>query len=149
MTTTIEPHRTERDAASIEQIADEHRALGESLARLEKTTDLHLLMPRLEKLRSQLEHHFAGEEASGGLRETVRAKTPFLLAALDRIFEEHRRFLGDLDELTEKTRACLAGPVAEILTSISALTRLLRDHEVREAELLSDVYYTDYGEGAD
>lgn len=149
MTTTTEPSRSACEAASVEQIADEHRALGESLSRLEKTTDLHLLMPRLEKLASQLEHHFAGEEASGGLRDDVRTNAPFLLGALDRIFDEHRRFLGDLGEISEKTRACLEGPVAEILTLISALTRRLRDHEVREAELLSDVYYTDYGEGAD
>ena len=149
MTTTIEPSQSAREAASAEQIADEHRALGESLTRLEKTTDLHLLMPRLEKLASQLEHHFAGEEASGGLREDVRANAPFLLGALDRIFDEHRRFLRDLEEISGKTRACLEGPVAEILASISSLARRLRDHEVREADLLSDVYYTDYGEGAD
>ena len=67
MTTTTEPSPNAREAASIEQIADEHRALGESLSRLEKTTDLHLLMPRLEKLRSQLAHHFDLPAPSPGI----------------------------------------------------------------------------------
>ena len=146
--TTIEP-QSEPEATSIDQIADEHKALEESLGRLEKTTDPHLLLPRLEKLRSQLEHHFAGEEASGGIRRDVTSNAPYLLGALDKIFDEHREFLGDIDALHVKIRDCVEGPVAEILESISALARRLRAHEVRETELLSDVYYTDFGEGAD
>lgn len=149
MTTTADPPGPTTETASLEQIAGEHKALGDSLERLEKTTDLHLVLPRLEKLRSQLEHHFAGEEASGGIAADVRRNAPYLLASLEKVFAEHRVFLADVDALHEKTRACLEGPVAEILREISSLARRLRDHETRETELLSDVYYTDYGEGAD
>lgn len=149
MTTKTEPAPTAKEAASLDQITGEHRALGESLARLDNTTDLHLVLPRLEKLRSQLEHHFEGEESSGGLRRDVREHAPYLLDSLEKIFEEHRRLVADVDGLAEKTRACLEGPVAEILHDLSGFVRRMRDHEVRESELLADVYYTDYGEGAD
>ena len=73
MTTTMTPtdSRAERD-----QLKDEHRSLMERVERLERTTDLHQLLPRLEKLKSQLEHHFAGEEDPEGLREDVTRNAP-------------------------------------------------------------------------
>lgn len=131
----------------IDQIADEHRALTDTVGRLGKTTDPHQLLPRLEKLRDQLEHHFASEEGNDGLRSDVRKLAPFLLTSLEKIFEEHRRFLADIEALEAKTRACIDGPLAEILDDTTALVRRLHNHEQRESELLSDVYYTDYGQG--
>lgn len=132
-------------AASLEQIVDEHKALAESVGRLEKSTDPHQILPRLEKLRGQLTHHFDGEEAPGGLRADVRRGAPYLLPSLEKVFAEHKEFLDEIDALHAKAEALLSGPLAEILDGVTALTRKLRDHEMRESELLSDIYYTDYG----
>ncbi len=150
MTTT--PPTEPREAGSKispQQIAEEHRALGESLSRIGKTTDPHRLLARLEKLRDQLEHHFAGEEGEGGLRDDVVNLAPFLLSTLDKLFEEHREVLVDIEELRAKAQACVDGPLAEILRDATSLVRRMHEHEARESELISDVYYTDYGEGAD
>ncbi len=148
MTTTPSKPRA---AAKItaQQIAEEHRALGESLSRIGKTTDPHRLLARLEKLRDQLEHHFEGEEGEGGLRDDVVNIAPFLLSSLDKLFTEHREVLLDIEELRAKTQACVEGPMAEILKDVTALVRRMHEHEATESELVSDVYYTDYGEGAD
>lgn len=134
---------------SLSQIAEEHKALGDSVARLEKTTDPHQILPRLEKLKSQLEHHFESEEGSDGVRDDIESHAPYLLPSLQKIFEEHREFLAEIDALKAKTEALVEGPVAEVLHDTVGLMRRLRDHEARESELLSDVYYTDYGTGAD
>lgn len=133
----------------MEQIEDEHRALSEALGRLEKTTDPHALLPRLEKLRDQLEHHFESEEKGSGIRDEVSRNAPYLLGSLQRVFDEHRKFLDDVDALHERTTALVEGPLHEILGEVTALGRRLRDHEMRETELLGDVYLTDYGVGAD
>ena len=137
----------ESPSKALDRIVEEHRALGDAAARLGKTTDPHKLIPRLEKLRNQLEHHFEGEEAIDGIREDVSTTAPYLLGSLDKIFEEHREFLAEIDAIEAKTRACVEGPLAEILQDVVRLIRRLRDHEERETELISDVYYTDYGEG--
>lgn len=147
MSTTNTSTKEAAPKASLARIADEHRALEEAVERLGKTTDPHKLIPRLEKLRHQLEHHFASEEALDGLREDVTTVAPFLLGSLDKIFEEHAQFLDAIDAVDAKTRACVEGPLAEILDDVLVLIRRLRDHEERETELLSDAYYIDYGEG--
>lgn len=132
-------------ATSLEQIVEEHKALADSVDRLEKSTDPHQVLPRLEKLRGQLVHHFEGEEAPGGLRADVRRSAPYLLPSVEKVFSEHREFLDEIDALHDKAEALLRGPLAEILDGVTVLTRKLRDHEMRESELLSDVYYNDYG----
>ena len=137
---------TESAASSLDEIAEEHRALGEALRGLEAAGDPAVILPRLEELRGLLERHFAGEEASDGLPETVSANAPHLLAALEGIFDEHREFLKDLDVLAAETRACIARS-AELKSSVVEFVGRMRDHEVRETQLIGDAVYDDIGHG--
>jgi len=144
MTQPSESHPP-RDA--FERIADEHHALEEFLGRLERTSDPKVLLPRLEKLRGLLEHHFGGEEEADGIRDDVAKTAPYLLGGLDRVFSEHEEILGEVDALNAKAKEVLEGPVAELRSAVSLLARRLRDHEARETEFMTEVFNTDYGEG--
>ncbi|NJL29005.1 MAG: hypothetical protein HC897_14510 [Thermoanaerobaculia bacterium] len=145
-TLPIQPAATPAQA-SAQRIADEHRALGTTVHQLETTTDLRQLIPLLQTLRVQLEAHFASEEGDDGLEEAISSDAPHLLSSLQHIFDDHRAFLAHLDDLSAKTRACLDGPVAEILAGSVQLAQDLRAHEERETELLNDALYTDFGRG--
>ncbi len=141
--TTTEP-ATDSVASSLDEIAEEHRDLGVALQGLEAAADPAAILPQLEDLRSLLERHFAGEEASDGLPETVGNNAPHLLAALEGIFDEHREFIKDLDVLSAETRACIAR-VAELKSSVVEFVDRMREHEVRETQLIGDAVYTDVG----
>ncbi len=141
---TIEP-ATESVASSLDEIAEEHRALGVALKGLETAGDPAAILPQLEDLRTLLERHFAGEEASDGLPDTVGTNAPHLLAALEGIFDEHREFLKDLDVLAAETRACLARG-AELRSSVVQFVDRMREHEVRETQLIGDAVYNDVGQ---
>lgn len=143
--TTTEP-ATESVASSLDEIAEEHRALGVALKSLEAAADPAAILPQLEELRGLLERHFAGEEASDGLPKAVGTNAPHLLAALEGIFDEHREFLKDLDVLTAETRACIARG-AELKSSVVEFVDRMREHEVRETQLIGDAVYTDVGSG--
>lgn len=143
--TTASPTATDSRAA-LDQIAEEHFALAITEGRLEATTDPHQLLPRLEKLHEQLEHHFASEEASDGIRRDVSRSAPYMLDSLSKVFDEHRELLAEAEALRKRTRALVEGPLAEILRDVAALVRRLREHEAKETELVSDVFYTDFGE---
>ena len=143
MTTTVEP-ATESTASSLDEIAEEHRALGDALKRLEAAAEPAAILPQLEDLRRLLERHFAGEEAADGLPRTVGHNAPHLLAALEGIFDEHREFLKDLDVLAAESRACIARG-AELRSSVVEFVGRMREHEVRETQLIGDAVYTDIG----
>jgi hypothetical protein len=147
----MKEHRTgpdpgEREAPS--GIAEDHHALKATLGTLQATTDLKPLISLLEDLRGHLEGHFAREEAPSGFHELIGDSAPHLLAYLQRLFEEHREFLEDLEKLTEKTRQCFEGPVHEILCEVSGLAHRLQIHESRESALLGDAMYTDLGDSS-
>lgn len=146
-TQPVPPAQASAERIAGARIAEEHRALGATVRRLETTGDLQLLLPLLGELRAQLEAHFASEEGEGGLEEAIGTDAPHLLSSLQQIFTDHRAFLAHLDDLSAKTRVCLDGPVAEILGGAARLARDLRAHEERETELLSESLYTDFGRG--
>lgn len=134
----------ESGARAFEDIAAEHRALVEALKALENTHDPGKLLLRLAELRGLLEQHYAGEEADGGLPGVIGANAPHLVAPMHRIFDEHRQFLFDLEELGAEARACVDRN-AELHRGITGLVDRLRDHERRETSLVSDAVNTDIG----
>lgn len=137
--------RISADAETRQQIAEEHRALGELLGRLEATRDPHALLPRLEELERLLKSHFQREEGAEGLHEMVGESAPHMLTSVQRLFEEHREMAARLDELIRETRRCIEGPVAQVLTGASDLACRLRDHEQAENELVAGALYEDLG----
>ena len=130
------------------QILAEHRRIHDLTRQLENNTgELRELLTRLAELRSALVAHFLGEEAAGGFYDTIRSMAPSQLGRVDQLEKEHAAFLADIDALAARTRACLAGPVAEVLGEACALARRLSNHEAAEDEVLLDTLYVDLGHG--
>lgn len=135
------PHRR----AARTRIDDEHRQLGELLASLVHTHDLHRVDRLLADLHTLLVHHFEGEEGAQGLHSVVGEGASHRLPNLQHLFDDHREFLSRLDALQAATAAALAGPVKEIAEGIHHLAESLRRHEAEEERLFSEAFYTDLG----
>jgi hypothetical protein len=147
----MKEHKTGPDSADHGErsgIAEDHQALKTTLNTLENTSDLKALIALLEDLRAHLEGHFSREEAPDGFHELIGDSAPHLLAYLQRLFEEHREILDDLEKLITKSRECFEGPVHEVLCEVSALSHRLQIHESRESALLGDAMYTDLGDSS-
>lgn len=129
------------------EIAAEHRQIRSLVTELEGTRDLEVLLPRLAELRGLLVSHFAREEAPGGLHRVVDRTAPRLAGPVQALFDEHRELLADVDELIERTQACLEGPIAEVRRSVTALCHGLHAHEAAETDLLAGALYDDIGGG--
>lgn len=131
-----------------ERIAGEHEALRESLEILRRLTDLPGIISSLQSLRPLLVEHFQSEEAEDGLHHVVSENAAHLLPSVQRVFEEHRLFLADIDRLVSDAKECWEGPVAKILGGVQSLCERLHQHEILETELLSESVYTDLGESS-
>lgn len=130
------------------QILAEHRRIRDLTRRLESNTgELHELLTRLAELRSALVAHFVVEEAPDGFYDMIRSMAPRQLGRVDQLKKEHQAFLADIEALAARARACLAGPVAEVLGEAQALARWLRSHEAAEDDVLLDTVYNDLGQG--
>ena len=132
-------------ARTREEILEAHQQIHEMIQRLEEAPNLLELLARLQAFRSLLVPHFADEEAPDGFFDLVRAATSRHLVNVREFEHEHGALLDELDALAERARACLAGPVAEILKQSAELARRVRDHEARESALLVDALYVDVG----
>ena len=130
-----------------EQIVAEHRRIRDLTRQLDETSELRELLTRLAQLRVELVAHFLREEEVEGLFNMIRSMAPRLLGRMAQLETEHYTFLDDIDVLGARARACLTGPVAEVLREAHALTRRLRNHEAAEDEVLLDTLYNDLGQG--
>ena len=130
------------------RITDEHEVLRSSLERLRDLTDLPSVITSLQSLRPRLVEHFQSEEAEDGLHHVVSENAAHLLPSVQRVFEEHRQFLADIDRLTSDAVECWEGPVARILQGIRNLCDHLHEHEILETELLTESVYTDLGDSS-
>lgn len=133
-------------ARARDEFFHEHRKIQDSTRQIESVRDLHELLRCLQRARTLLEHHFVSEEAPGGFFDTVRSAAPRFSPRVEKLGEDHRAFLSELDQLAERARACLAGPVAEVLKQAADLARRLREHEAHEGEILIDALYDETGE---
>jgi hypothetical protein len=136
------------DTRAPDAIAEEHRSLKRLLKNMESTADLRRLVPMLGELHDLLEEHFLHEEATDGLHATIGSSAPHHLTTLQNLFEEHQDFLDTLTKLDAQARACLDGPLAEILEGIESVSERLRRHEARETELLTDAMFVDLGDSS-
>ena len=146
----MKAHKTglEMGSGGGQSIEREHKALKETLDRLECTSDLKILIPMLNELRARLELHFAHEEGPAGLHQVVGDSAPHLLTYMQRLFDDHQRLLTAIDGVTERARQCVDGPLAAVLRDVTTLSEALRLHEARETALLGDAMYTDLGESS-
>jgi hypothetical protein len=133
--------------ATRREIAREHRQIRAVVAEIEATADLEVLLPRLGELRELLEVHFAREEAPDGLHQVVDGTAPRLATSVQALFAEHREMLALLAGISQRARACLEGPVADVRRSAAELCRRLHEHEAAETDLLAGAVYEDIGGG--
>jgi hypothetical protein len=131
-----------QDAAR--QIRDEHARLKDLLTRIAAARELTPLLPLLEELRGLLVSHFAREEAEDALGPAVLRSR--LQSVAREILAEHGVFLRDLDRLLEQGRQAREIRDA-VFAGMEDLARRLREHEVKEDELLLDLAETDLGGG--
>lgn len=127
------------------QVLEEHRTIGSVTGRVEQARDLAELLTRLAEFKAVLEPHFRMEEAPEGFFEVVRASHN--VGRIGQLQNDHQHVILEIDRLMACAQACLAGPIAEILTQAANLARRLREHEAREDRLLLDAMYTDTGHG--
>jgi Hemerythrin HHE cation binding domain len=142
---------SKRDRSAIDGTAsgilDTHRRIREMARELEETRDLVTLLARLHAFRSVLVAHFLEEETPGGLFDLIRESRSRHLGRVGEFEQEHGAFLDQIDGLADRSRACLAGPVAEILRLAGQLVGRVRDHETRENDILLDTLYEEVGQG--
>jgi hypothetical protein len=129
------------------RILAEHRRIRDTVRRLEETPDLGELLMRLADFRGLLVVHFPAEEAPDGFFDAIRSTAPRHLGRLEELRREHAMLLASVDAVAARVRACLAGPVAEVIEEARNLARGVRRHEAAEDELLVDSFYTDLGQG--
>jgi iron-sulfur cluster repair protein YtfE (RIC family) len=126
-------------------IASQHEQLKLLVTNLPETKDLAVLLGRLKELRRGLETHFELEEGMEGFHDIVLERAPRHHTRVQRLFDEHREFLRQVDAITSKIHVCLAGPAAEIFREVEAFTQALHSHEERENEMLWDAMDSDTG----
>ncbi len=143
-----EADREPRAAGPEERFLEEHRRLEDVLRHVGHAHGLGELARALKDLRALIEPHFGYEEAPGGFFEMVRDRAALHLGRVEQLRQEHVSLLRDVDRIGEQARACLAGPVAEVLKQAADLARRLERHEARERELLIDAMNTDGDSGA-
>lgn len=129
------------------QAIEERCRIRELTERLGHAPSLVELLRRLQELRSFMALHFTDEEAPGGFFDVVRTQASRHLGTVQQLETEHAALLGELDRLAKGARACLVGPVAEILKQAREFALRLHEHEARENELLIDALYVDVGGG--
>jgi hemerythrin len=139
------PKRSKASRSTRQRIDAEHAALDGALRALVQTKDVAKLEQRLIDLRRDLAAHFAGEESVEGLHQVVAEGASHRLPDLQRLYDEHRRMIEDLDKLLKTARGALEGPLSELAQGVSRLVEKLRRHEQDEETLFAEAFYVDLG----
>ena len=134
-------------SAAGDRIQEEHGRVRDVIRVLGEAPDLVELLRRLEDFRAAIMPHFAAEEEPGGFFDVVAGCGNLDLGRIQQLRQDHWAFLAEIDRLGEAARACLRGPVAEVLRQAADLARRVQEHEAREVEVLGDALYNDSGEG--
>jgi hypothetical protein len=136
----LESHRAEQLVADDRRVAAMARAVR-------RRQGLGTLAHSLKDLRATLVVHFAGEEAPDGFFDMIIDRAPACIGRVERLRHEHSAFLRDVDLILEQVRACLAGPVADIMKRATTLADRIEQHEASESDLLGDAMRSDVGAG--
>jgi hypothetical protein len=138
-----------RHRSAAEALTRAHLALRKDLGLLEEaarpasgegTTELRA---RLGATRTHVVEHFRFEEENGYL-DAVRQREPRLERAVQQLADDHRRLARSLDALVEEARAA-ARLDDTFRGKVRAWMEQLRQHEVRENDLIQDAFNTDIG----
>ncbi len=133
-------------ASAHDQALEAHREIQQATRQLGSASDLVDLLRRLQELRGLIAPHFMDEEKPDGFFDLIRARSGRHLGRVKELENEHQALFSAIDGLAERARACLAGPIAQILKEAADLARRMHEHEARENALLIDALYVDIGE---
>jgi len=153
---TSEPHPT----PALQAAAQRRRELREALIAFEEALSSPMrdrvtwhveATDALEALSHAFEDHVAATEASGGLYDEMREKSPHLRAKANRLREEHPAITAALVEASAR----LAAPPADeadadaIRGELQRLMGRIMRHRQHGADLVWDAYAIDIGDIGD
>ena len=124
---------------SNETLVQQHMRLRDLAGRIRDAGSREGVAELLPDLRGCLETHFAEEEAAGGVYEMIRESAPEKTHDVERLTEEHRTLLQDVQSLINA-----AGDVDVVQEALDLCSTLAR-HEAAENGLVLDVLNTDIG----
>jgi pyruvate,orthophosphate dikinase len=120
---------------SLGEILDQHAELRDLVAEIRTTSDPHVLVGLLDRLRSRLEAHFAleesGERLSAARREGEDGEQ------VSRILAEHREILAALRALVRSLREDEAGAPSPTSARAEAILTRLQEHDAHESSLFA------------
>lgn len=128
-----------------------HVMLMEELRNLDETANagmvqsLPALRIRLRTVEEQILEHFRFEEENGYMKG-VRRGAPHLERAVQQLGEEHCQLAEMLRELLEKARKAMSLDNG-LLDGVRTWVKRVRQHEIRENELIQDAFSLDIGVG--
>ena len=114
---------------------------------LHRAQGLGQLAQSLRTLRFTLEVHFCSEEAPDGFFDMVRERAAAYVSRVEQLRQEHVALLRETELILDRIRACVAGPVAEIMKQAGTLAYRIERHEASENDLLGEAMSTDVGAG--
>jgi hypothetical protein len=126
-----------------------HGMLLEDLRKLEETAGSSAgdgalaLVGRLDATRTHLLEHFRFEEHNGYM-DAVRKREPRLERAIQQLADEHRQLARSLDALLAEARGA-TGTSAALRTQVQNWVEAVRQHEIRENDLIQDAFHLDIG----
>jgi len=138
--------------AVAEELGRAHMGLLEEMQRLEKAAGpcgptgagegLAELRTHLDATRTHILEHFRFEEQNGYM-DVVSKREPRLQRVIEELAQEHRQLAQTLDALTAQARA--VSPDDRFREEVRAWVKAVRQHEVREDELILDAFNLDIG----
>lgn len=152
--TTDDEHRRPIAASPdhpVARIEEDHSGVRSRIEEIEAARTRAGLGSALDGLPEQLRQHFALEESEGGYFEDVARRQPAISPQLQRLREDHRAMLEQLDELCRQLadRARSNEPEEDIPPhlhgAVTEWVEKLRSHEIDESRIIADVYYTEEG----
>lgn len=133
-----------------EELERAHTALMEDLQRLDRAAGAAgppcngagELRSRLDATCTHITEHFRFEEQNGYM-EVVSKREPRLQHVIDELAGEHRRLAATLAGLIERARV---GSLDDTFRGeVRAWVKDVRQHEIREDELIQDAFNLDLG----
>lgn len=142
-----EPNDKPPIARQHDHLKHEHAQVQAMARQIGAAEDVVQLLPMLVEHRRMLAHHFAAEEATGGLYDSILEMGPHHEHKLTLLRGQHRALIAELDALQEHAKSEAPPTAATILATAHAIARRLGEHEAEENDLLLEVFNTDIGVG--
>ncbi len=128
------PHSVEPEPALPATVSEQHRAIREVVARLQRATDLLVVAALLQELDGMLRAHFIEEERPGGLIDAIGSSAAPQHRELARIMVDHRALEVSTKQAMRATQECIEGPVEQVLRLARRLCDEIVSHEQRETQ---------------